>query len=111
MALVVALCAATAIHADEPAAGERIVIIGNGLAHRMQYFPHFETQLHRQFPDAGVVIRNLARPGDTPGGRPHASQSDLVVAGYSFTVALLMYAAIGDGQGPVSASGFREPSK
>lgn len=74
LALFAALCAATGIYAEEPAPGKRIVLIGNGLAHRMQYFPHFETQLHRQFPDAGVVVRNLGRPGDTPGFRPHASR-------------------------------------
>ncbi|MYJ96758.1 MAG: dehydrogenase, partial [Proteobacteria bacterium] len=74
LALVVAMCAATGIHADEPVPGERIVLIGNGLAHRMQYFPHFETQLHRQFPNSGVVMRNLGRPGDTSGFRPHASR-------------------------------------
>ena len=74
LALVVALCAASGIRAEEPAPGERIVLIGSGLAHRMQYFPHFETQLHRQFPNAGVVMRNLGRPGDTPGFRPHASR-------------------------------------
>ena len=53
---------------------ERIVIIGNGLGERMLYFPHFETDLHRQFPNKNLVIRNLARPGDTPGFRPHPSR-------------------------------------
>ena len=62
LTLVAALGAATGIHADEPVSGERIVLIGNGLAHRMQYFPHFETQLQKQFPNARFVMRNLARP-------------------------------------------------
>ncbi len=53
---------------------ERIVIIGNGLGERMLYFPHFETDLHRQFPNKNLVIRNLGRPGDTPGFRPHPSR-------------------------------------
>lgn len=53
---------------------ERIVIIGNGLGERMLYFPHFETDLHRQFPNKNLIVRNLARPGDTPGFRPHPSR-------------------------------------
>ena len=74
LTLVAALGAATGIHADEPVSGERIVLIGNGLAHRMQYFPHFETQLQKQFPKERFVMRNLARPGDTPGFRPRSSR-------------------------------------
>ena len=54
--------------------GERIVIIGNGLGERMLYFPHFETDLHRQFPKKALVVRNLSKPGDTPGFRPHPSR-------------------------------------
>ncbi len=54
--------------------GERIVIVGNGLGERMLYFPHFETDLHRQFPNKNLIIRNVAKPGDTPGFRPHPSR-------------------------------------
>ena len=32
--------------------GDKIVIIGNTLAERMQYFGHFETLLHSRFPAA-----------------------------------------------------------
>ena len=54
--------------------GERIVILGNGLGERMLYFPHFETDLHRQYPNQELVVRNMAMPGNTPGFRPHPSR-------------------------------------
>lgn len=78
-ALVCALAALASCTSAErphkaPVAGEHIVLIGNGLAYRMQYFPHFETQLHMQFPEARIVVRNLSRPGDSPGYRPHPSR-------------------------------------
>ena len=53
---------------------DRIVLLGNGLGERMLNFPHFETRLHRLYPDANLVIRNICRPGDTPGFRPHPSR-------------------------------------
>ena len=45
--------------------GDRIVIIGNTLAERMQYFNHFETRLHARFPDKKLVVRNLGFSADT----------------------------------------------
>ncbi|MBT6806671.1 MAG: dehydrogenase, partial [Verrucomicrobia bacterium] len=57
-----------------PAQGERIVLIGNGLAERDTWFSRIEPELHLRFPDHELVYRNMARPGDTPGFRPHASR-------------------------------------
>ncbi|MEO6245237.1 MAG: PVC-type heme-binding CxxCH protein [Opitutaceae bacterium] len=57
-----------------PAAGERIVFIGNGLAERDVYYSRMETELHLRFPDRGLVVRNMGRSGDTPGFRPHAAR-------------------------------------
>ena len=54
--------------------GERIVILGNGLGERMIYFPHFETDLHRQFPNEELIVRNMSKPGFTPGFRPNSSR-------------------------------------
>ena len=53
---------------------DRIVLLGNGLGERMLNFPYFETRLHRLYPDANLIIRNICRPGDTPGFRPHPSR-------------------------------------
>lgn len=58
-----------------PVENERIVLIGNGLGERMVDHPHLETGLHLSFPNASLYIRNLCRPGDTPGFRPHPSRS------------------------------------
>ena len=59
-----------------PAQGERIVLLGNGLAERMQYFGHFETALHRHFPDAQLVVRNMGNQGDTPAFRPRPGRTN-----------------------------------
>ena len=58
-----------------PVPGERIVLIGNALAERMQYYGHFETALVRRFPEHDLTVRNLAHSGDTPAYRPRAGRS------------------------------------
>jgi glucose/arabinose dehydrogenase/azurin len=44
--------------------GDRIAIVGNGLADRMQHHGWLETMLHAQYPTHQLVVRNLAFPGD-----------------------------------------------
>jgi mono/diheme cytochrome c family protein/glucose/arabinose dehydrogenase len=58
----------------KPTDHERIVFIGNGLGERMLDHPYLEADLHLRFPSQKLVIRNLCRPGDTPGFRPHPSR-------------------------------------
>jgi mono/diheme cytochrome c family protein/glucose/arabinose dehydrogenase len=57
-----------------PAKGERIVLLGNGLAERMFTHDHFEAELHLRFPDHELVVRNMGRQGDTAGFRPHPAR-------------------------------------
>jgi glucose/arabinose dehydrogenase/lysophospholipase L1-like esterase len=45
-------------------AKDRVVIVGNAFAERMQYFGHFETLLHARFPDHNLTVRNLGYAGD-----------------------------------------------
>ncbi len=45
--------------------GSKIVLIGNTLAERMQYFGHWETLLHARFPEQNLIVRNLGFSGDT----------------------------------------------
>ncbi len=75
---VALLAAAPALRAalplPAPSEGERIVLIGNALAERMQYYGHFETQLHLRFPDRQITVRNMGHSGDTPAYRPRASR-------------------------------------
>ena len=51
--------------AQPPETGDKIVIIGNTLAERMQYFGHWETLLHSRFPEKKLVVRNLGWSADT----------------------------------------------
>ena len=57
-----------------PSAGERVVFIGNGLAERDVYYSRMETELHLRYPGEQLVVRNMGRPGDTPGFRPHPAR-------------------------------------
>jgi glucose/arabinose dehydrogenase/lysophospholipase L1-like esterase len=59
----------TGLSADEPLLklepGNKLVLIGNTQAERMQYFGHWETLLHARFPEHKLVVRNLGWSGDT----------------------------------------------
>ena len=44
--------------------GERVALVGNSTAERMNLFGHFETLLHTRFPDKELVVRNFARPAE-----------------------------------------------
>ena len=57
-----------------PAQGERIVFIGNGLAERDVYYSRMETELHLRYPSEKLFVRNMGRPGDTAGFRPHPAR-------------------------------------
>jgi putative membrane-bound dehydrogenase-like protein len=75
---VIALAAFAAVcpAADEPklklAKGNHVVLIGNTLAERMQYFGHFETLLHSRFPELELVVRDLGWSADELMLRPRS---------------------------------------
>src|ERR1700749_4659381 len=54
----------------KPKKGDRIILIGNTLAERMQYFGHFETLLHSRFPEHELVFHNLGWSADEVALRP-----------------------------------------
>ena len=58
-----------------PVQGERIVLIGNGLGERMTDHPYLEARLQMAHPEKSLYLRNMCRPGDTPGFRPHPSRN------------------------------------
>lgn len=58
------------------ARGNRIVLIGNTLAEREQYFGHWETLLHSRFPDHELVVRNLGWSADELYLRPRSLNFD-----------------------------------
>ncbi len=76
--------------------GDRIVIIGNTLAERMQHFGHFETLLHSRFPKLELEVRNLGWSADELTLRPRSQdfqnhghtlkdhKPDVVIAAFGF---------------------------
>ena len=58
-----------------PAKGERVILLGNGLAERDVYYHRLETELHLRFPEKELFVRNMGHVGDTPGFRPHPSRT------------------------------------
>ncbi len=76
--------------------GDRIIIIGNTLAERMQYFGHFETLLQSRFPDLKLVVHNLGWSADELTLRPRSKgfedhghtlrdeKPDVVIAAFGF---------------------------
>jgi len=61
--------------AAPPAKGERVVLLGNGLAERDVYYSRIETELALRFPGRELIVRNMGHVGDTPGFRPHPSRA------------------------------------
>ena len=55
--------------------GDHIVIIGSGLASRMNHFGHFETVMFLRFPDKELTIRNMGDEGVTPAFRSHSARN------------------------------------
>jgi putative heme-binding domain-containing protein len=52
--------------------GDRIAVIGNTLADRLQHFGHLEATLHYRFPEHNLVVRDLGFSGDTLTERPRS---------------------------------------
>src|SRR5277367_5810909 len=76
LALAAPICAGTTQAADPPQLkrekGQHVVLIGNTLAERMQYFGNFETLLHSRFPDLELVVRDLGWSADELTLRPRS---------------------------------------
>ncbi len=54
--------------------GDRIILIGNTFAERMQYYGHFETLLHARFPELELVVHNLGYSADELTLRPRQAR-------------------------------------
>jgi len=52
--------------------GDRIAVIGNTLADRLQHFGHLEAMLQYRFPEHNLVVRDLGFSGDTLTERPRS---------------------------------------
>src|SRR5690348_17384935 len=76
--------------------GDRIILIGNTLAERMQHFGHFETLLHSRFPELELVVHDLGWSADELKLRPrsqgfqdhghtlHDEKPDVLIAAFGF---------------------------
>ena len=76
--------------------GDRIILIGNTFAERMQYYGHFETLLHARFPEHELVVHNLGYSADELALRPRQAhfndhghtlkdeKPDVLVAAFGF---------------------------
>lgn len=77
--IVFAIVACSAVSTSVKAAsleirkGDRVIIIGNTLAERMQYFGNFEALLHQRFPEHQLVVRNLGWSADELTLRPRSA--------------------------------------
>ena len=95
------LASSVATAAEPPARlelnkGDRIILIGNTLAERMQYFGHFETLLHSRFPDLELVVHDLGWSADELTLRPRSrsfadhghtladEEPDVLIAAFGF---------------------------
>jgi putative heme-binding domain-containing protein len=58
--------------------GERIALVGNSLAERMNLFGHFESLLHTRFPQHELVVRNFAWPCDAVDVRQRPSNYTVI---------------------------------
>lgn len=52
--------------------GDHVVLIGNTLAERMQYFGNWEALLHSRFPNLELVVRDLGFSADEVALRPRS---------------------------------------
>lgn len=57
---------------------ERVALVGNSLAERMNLFGHFETALHLRTNDRRLVVRNFARPADEVAVRQRPNDYTLI---------------------------------
>ncbi len=76
--------------------GDRIVLIGNTLFERSQWFGHFEAMLQQQFPELELVVRHLAWSADTIDVQPRPAnfadtqqhllheRADIIFAAFGF---------------------------
>src|SRR5687767_5870217 len=67
-ALVATTAPAAAAEPFDLKPGERIAVVGNSLADRMQHDAWLDAYLHTRFPKHDLVVRHLGFPGDEVGG-------------------------------------------
>ncbi|MFM9059247.1 MAG: GDSL-type esterase/lipase family protein, partial [Planctomycetaceae bacterium] len=90
--------------------GERIALVGNSTAERMNLFGHFEARLHERFPGKRLVVRNFARPADEVAVRERPwnyTSLDDPVAAFGADTYLLFFGFNESFAGPAGVEAFK----
>lgn len=90
--------------------GERLALVGNSTAERMNLFGNFETLLHSRFPELELVVRNFARPADEVANRQRPTdyhKLDDPIAAFSADTYLLFFGFNESFAGPDGLEKFR----
>ena len=90
--------------------GERIALVGNSTAERMNLFGHFESLLHQRFPEKRLVVRNFARPADEVGIRQRPgdyTKLDDPLAAFGADTMLLFFGFNESFAGPAGVEAFK----
>jgi putative heme-binding domain-containing protein len=90
--------------------GERIAVVGNSTAERMNLFGCFESLLHERFPDKRLVVRNFARPADEVAVRERPwnyTSLDDPVAAFGADTYLLFFGFNESFAGPAGVAKFK----
>lgn len=91
--------------------GDKLVILGNTLAERMQHDGYFETRLQARFPQQRLVVRNLGWSADEIDLRPRSA--NFADHGHNLSdhdpaVVLAMFGFNESFAGPAGLDGFRQ---
>ncbi len=90
--------------------GERIALVGNSTAEKMNLYGNFETRLHLRFPEKKIVVRNFGRPADEVGSRQRPGNYDLLddpLYSFSPDTVLCFFGFNESYAGPEGVDGFK----
>ena len=111
--LIASIIIAANINKDidfKPQKGQRIVILGNTFAERLQNFNYFEPLLYKSFPDLNLTVRNMGWSADEVGLQPRPYNFGTLDQQLSLQKADIIFACFGLNEafkGPDSLTNFK----
>ena len=111
--LIASIIIAANINKDidfKPQKGQRIVILGNTFAERLQNFNYFEPLLYKSFPDLNLTVRNMGWSADEVGLQPRPYNFGTLDQQLSQQKADIIFACFGLNEafkGPDSLTNFK----
>lgn len=94
----------------QPQKGQRIVIIGNTFAERLQNYNYFEPLLYKSFPDLNLTVRNMGWSADEVGLQPRPYNFGTLDEHLTLQKADIIFACFGLNEafkGPDSLANFK----